>query len=213
MGGTYARGISMIVSERQASLFQRVKWAVNRFLFMVLQMIPGQPGIWLRSMVYPRLMVRSDVFRIEDRVDIVGIRNLSLGRNVRIEAGCTLNCPDAPLTLGDGCFLNKNVRITSGPGGECRIGNQVTIGPNVVIETATHNHERVDIPIAEQGLSFKPITIEDDVWIAANAVITQGVTVGRGSIVGAGAVVTKDVEPYTVVGGVPAKRIRSRQNS
>ena len=189
----------------------------NRFLssskwmaFALIKNAPGPFGIWLRRMVYPRYMRSSGRFRMDDRVDVNGIGNLSLGEGAWIESGCTLQCPDAPLTIGTGCFMNKNVRITSGPGGACSIGDNVTIGPNVVIETATHNHDRTDIPINAQGVSFKPISIGDDVWIGANAVVTQGVSVGRGSIVGAGAVVTRDVDPYTVVAGVPARKIRDR---
>ncbi len=183
----------------------------NRFVYTILENIQGELGIVLRRKIY-RCRLRSGAdFQIEPRVQILGIRNLSIGTGTLIESLCTFNCLDAPLTIGNNCFLNKNVRITSGPKGVFSMGDHVTIGPNVVIETATHNYDRTDIPIAEQGLTFKPITIEDDVWIGANAVITQGVTLGRGCIVGAGAVVTKDVEPYFVVGGVPAKKIKSRK--
>jgi len=190
----------------------------NRFLaivrwtaFVMIRNASGPLGIRLRGWVYPRYMRSAGRFRLDERVDVVGIGNLSLGDGVCVESGCTLQCPDAPLVIGSGCFMNKNVRITSGPGGACTIGDNVIIGPNVVIETATHNHDRTDVPISAQGVSFKSIAIEDDVWIGANAVVTQGVTVGRGSIVGAGAVVTRDVAPYTVVGGVPARKIGDRK--
>ena len=90
------------------------------------------------------------------------------------------------------------------------IGDKVRIGLRVNIITNNHvfmDHER---PIMEQGSACAPVIIKDDVWIGVNATILPGVTVGKGSVIGAGAVVTKDVKPYTVVGGVPAKKIKNR---
>ncbi len=80
----------------------------------------------------------------------------------------------------------------------------------VVVITRNHGHDRTDIPMTRQGYNNAPIVIEDDVWIGFRAVVLAGVTIGRGSIVGSGAVVTKDVAPYSVVGGVPARVIKSR---
>ncbi|HOO26508.1 MAG TPA: DapH/DapD/GlmU-related protein [Clostridiales bacterium] len=74
-----------------------------------------------------------------------------------------------------------------------------------------HSYTDPDTPIVDQPTDQRKITIEDNVWIGANAVITPGITIGTGSIIGAGAVVTKDVEPYSVMGGVPAKLIRKRK--
>lgn len=84
------------------------------------------------------------------------------------------------------------------------------MAPEVVIITRSHGHERVDIPMRKQGYFDSPVYIEDDVWIGTRAIILPGVRVGTGSIVGCGAVVSRDVEPFSIVGGIPAKLIRKR---
>ncbi|QGY41956.1 maltose O-acetyltransferase [Pseudodesulfovibrio cashew] len=84
------------------------------------------------------------------------------------------------------------------------------IGPNVVMDTSRHNDARADIPMREQGMTYAPITIEDDVWIGANVVITSGVNIGHGSIIGAGAVVVRDIPPFSVAVGVPCRVVRKR---
>lgn len=93
------------------------------------------------------------------------------------------------------------------------IGNNVMMGPDCHIFTAFHEYSRTDIPMIQQGYSErKPVVIGDDVWIGIRTVIMPGVTIGNGSIIGAGAVVTKDVPDYAVVGGVPARVLRYRKN-
>ncbi len=86
------------------------------------------------------------------------------------------------------------------------------IAPNVSILNSTHKYEQVDIPMIEQGeeTNLNPV-IEDDVWIGRNVVIMPNIKIGKGSIIGSGAVVTKNVEPYSIVGGVPAKLIKKRK--
>ena len=90
------------------------------------------------------------------------------------------------------------------------IGDKVRIGLRVNIITNNHvfmDHKR---PIMEQGSTCAPVIIENDVWIGVNVTVLPGVTVGEGSVIGAGAVVTKDVNPYTVVAGVPARKLGQR---
>jgi acetyltransferase-like isoleucine patch superfamily enzyme len=100
-----------------------------------------------------------------------------------------------------------------GCSGPIRIGNNVMISPRVSLYAENHVIAGIDIPMKEQGVTQKGIVIEDDCWIAANSIILDGVTVGRGSVVAAGAVVSKNVPPYSVVAGVPARIIKSRNNS
>lgn len=108
--------------------------------------------------------------------------------------------------IGTCCHINEHVFIQG-----AHIGNYVMIAPHVAILSSSHNYQHTDIPMTLQGENKNnPPTIEDDVWIGRNAIILPGVTVGRGSIVGAGAVVNKNVLPWSVVGGVPAKLIRMR---
>ena len=157
-------------------------------------------------------MASGRLFDILENVEIHGLPNLSIGDGTCIETGCTLLCDNASLSIGERCYLNKNVRLGSSGDAPLVLGNWVMIGPNVVIDTSRHNMERTDIPMKDQGLSYAPVTVGDDVWIGANAVITCGVTLGRGCVVGAGSVVTRDVESYAVVGGVPARPIGHRKN-
>lgn len=111
------------------------------------------------------------------------------------------------IIIGKMCHINENVFIQAG-----MIGNWVMLAPGVVILSSTHNSDRVDIPMVMQGEgNGVPPSIGDDVWVGRNAIIMPGVRVGEGSIVGAGAVVTKDVPAFSVVGGVPAKIIKSRK--
>lgn len=85
------------------------------------------------------------------------------------------------------------------------------MGTDVTIITRNHRFDRTDIPMMEQGFEEeRPVYIGNDVWIGDRALILPGVHVGDGSIITAGAVVTKDVPPYSIVGGVPARKIRNR---
>lgn len=117
--------------------------------------------------------------------------------------------------IGEGLIIGNNSSIGPfayiGCSGTIRIGNNVMMSPRVSIYAENHLFDRVDITIKDQGVKRQFVTIEDDCWIASNSVILAGVTVGRGSVVAAGSVVTNDVPPYSVVGGVPAKVIKSRK--
>lgn len=111
------------------------------------------------------------------------------------------------LTFGSYVRINEHVFLQ----GKITVGNHVMMAPNVAIYTNTHEHARIDIPMVMAGdTETKPVIIENNVWLGRNVVVLPGITVGEGSIVGANAVVTKNVEPFTIVGGVPAKEIRKR---
>lgn len=127
--------------------------------------------------------------------------------------------------MGTNVNINKYAEITyklkigneSGLGrysiaqGNITIGDGVMIGPYCFIYTRNHKTDDLDIPMFKQGLTEKkPVVIENDVWIGARVTILPGVHVGSGSIIAAGSVVTKDVPPYAVVGGNPAKIIKYR---
>ncbi|PHR13739.1 MAG: transferase [Aequorivita sp.] len=111
------------------------------------------------------------------------------------------------LKIGTGCQINENVFIQG-----AYIGNNVLIAPNVSILSMSHNYQNTEIPMVFQGETLpNPPTIEDDVWLGRNVVVMPGITIGTGSIIGAGAVVTKNVAPFSIMGGVPAKLIKSRK--
>jgi len=113
------------------------------------------------------------------------------------------------ISIGDNFLINARCWISGGGG--LNIGNNVLIGPNVVIHTSNHNFQYKSITINKQGHTLKPVIIEDDVWIGANCMITPGVILAQGCVIGAGSVVTKDTEPYGVYVGVPAKKIKERE--
>jgi acetyltransferase-like isoleucine patch superfamily enzyme len=112
------------------------------------------------------------------------------------------------VTLGNDVHMNRGVCITAKA--PIRIGNDVLIGPYVVINSGNHTYSDSTVPIRIQGHSAAPITIGDDVWIGAHATILPGVTIGRGAVVAAGAVITHDVPPYAITAGVPARVIKLR---
>lgn len=126
--------------------------------------------------------------------DIKGLENLSIGDGTSIPKGSTIYCTGATLT----------------------IGKKVIFGPHPTIITGDHRIDIigkyiVDVTVAEKlPENDLPVVIEDDVWVGANVTILKGVTIGRGSVVAAGAVVTKSCEPYSIIGGVPAKLIKMR---
>ena len=113
------------------------------------------------------------------------------------------------LEIGNNFTMNEN-SVLSAEKGSIHIGNNVLFAQNVVLRASDHCHASIDKPIREQGHIGGKIVIEDGVWICANCVITKDVIVGRDSIVAAGSVVTENVPPLTMVGGVPAKVIKKR---
>ena len=126
-----------------------------------------------------------------------------IGKNCRVRHSAKLYSWLGRIEIGRNCTINQNV-VMLGTGG-ITLGNQVMIAANTMIVANSHRIERTDIPIQDQGYSAKGIQIEDDVWIGANTTILDGVKISRGAVVGAGATVTKDVPPYSIVVGVPAQ--------
>lgn len=137
------------------------------------------------------------------------LKNLahSCGDNVSVDVGVFFFHPEN-MSFGDNVSINP-MSYLSGIGG-LSIGNNVSIAHRVTIMTASHNHESKEIPIRDQGLIIKPVTIGDDVWIGAGVTIVAGKTIGTGSIIGANSLVTKNVPTYEIWGGVPAKYLKSR---
>ena len=128
-----------------------------------------------------------------------------MGKNVNIEHGAIFT-PE--LEIGNNSGIGVDCKLY----GPVRIGNDVMMGPEVIAYTVSHCFENPDILIREQGYKeLQPITIGDDVWIGRRVMLLPGVSIGKGAVIGAGAVVTKDVPEFAVVGGVPAKIIKWRK--
>lgn len=128
----------------------------------------------------------------------------SCGKNINIEKGAIFS---SHVSLGDNSGIGRGSSIS----GTVEIGKDVMMGPYCTIYCRNHAFDRLDIPMREQGyLPEKKVVIEDDVWLGGHVIILPGVHIGKGAIVGAGAIVTKDVPEYAVVGGNPAKVIKYR---
>jgi acetyltransferase-like isoleucine patch superfamily enzyme len=112
------------------------------------------------------------------------------------------------MVIGDGTWIGQQCFFHSAGG--LRIGRNVGIGPGVKIITSYHAEDGIDVAILQSRIEFEPVVIEDDADIGIGAIILPGVVVGRGVQVGAGAVVARSAEPYTVVAGIPARVLRSR---
>lgn len=135
----------------------------------------------------------------------VFIRNkhvIEFGKNITLAHNCFIS----PLSLkvGNDCWLGVNNFIC----GKVTIGKGVIFGPNISIPGATHDISR-GLPFSEAACLVTGTTIEDSVWIGSNCTILDGITIGKGAVVAANSVVTKDVAPFSVVGGVPAKVLKS----
>jgi acetyltransferase-like isoleucine patch superfamily enzyme len=112
------------------------------------------------------------------------------------------------LKVGDGSNIGPYCYI--GCSGYIEIGRNVLMSPRVSVYSENHNFNLTDLPMKSQGVTRGKVKIEDDCWIASHSVILADVTIGTGSVVAAGSVVTKDVPPFSIVAGVPARVLRSR---
>jgi galactoside O-acetyltransferase len=148
-----------------------------------------------------------------ERLTILGFTNIRVGSGTSFMSGSYLYAHEGgSLTIGANCSFNNNVQIAAS-GGEIVIGDDVLIGPNAVLRAADHEFGDPNKPIRLQGHRRGRIEIGNNVWLAANVVVTSNVRIGDGVVVGAGSVVTNDLPRMTICAGVPAKPIRSRLNT
>ena len=140
-------------------------------------------------------------------VTIMSPQNLSIGNNVLFNIGVHIQA-SADITIGDNTHFAPYC-ILYGP---LEVGNKCAVAAHTVFASIGHTYDQPNTPFVDLPAMAEKIVLEDNVWIGANASIIAGVRIGTGSIVGAGAVVTHDVEPYSIVGGVPARLIRRRKD-
>ena len=138
------------------------------------------------------------------RMDTPPYRKFSLGDYSVIESFACINNAVGDVIIGDYTRIGLHNTII----GPVTIGNHVNLAQGITVTALNHNFTDPNKRIDEQGISTTPVVIEDDIWIGANAVILPGVTIGHHSVVAAGAVVTKNVPPHSLVAGVPAKVIK-----
>lgn len=156
-------------------------------------------------------------FNLDDSCEVNGLskRSLIFGDNVTIGKFAMVRPTNQyGGMVGEGLKIGDNSNIGPygyvGCSGYIKIGSNVMISPRVSLFAENHNFEDITIPMKEQGVTRQEIIIEDDCWIASNSIILAGVKIGRGAIVAAGSVVTKDVPSLAIVGGNPAKIIKYR---
>jgi acetyltransferase-like isoleucine patch superfamily enzyme len=139
---------------------------------------------------------------------LLQLMGAKIGKRVVIYPGVWIT-PGRNLVVEDNVDLAKDVLITTGGG--VHIGERVLVGYRTQILSSDHHIPPIGEPFPISGEKWGKVTIEKDVWIGANCVITSGVTIGEGAVVAGGSVVTKDVPSNAIVGGVPAKLIKMRE--
>jgi acetyltransferase-like isoleucine patch superfamily enzyme len=180
----------------------KTKRLVDLFIMNQVQTRPR----WYIRMLAPFYQHRGkkSVIHSSVRMDTPPYRKFHLGDYSVIESFCCINNAVGDVIIGDHTRIGLHNTII----GPVIIGSHVNLAQGITVTALNHNFTDTEKRIDEQGVSTSPVTIEDDIWIGANATILSGVNIGRHSVIAAGAVVTKDVPPHSLVAGVPAKVIK-----
>jgi acetyltransferase-like isoleucine patch superfamily enzyme len=225
------RDMVQLYLSRQAASLRRYVW--EQTLQFVAGSIPSIIGVGVRGLLYRTMLQMDGMAAIEDRVRLRWASHIRLGHGAYIDHGVYIHATPGGVTIGPGAFVMHNAilhvynfrdlphagitigaRSLIGEGcvlrgqGGITIGDDVYLAPLVQILAVDHDYSDLNRPISEQPIITRGIVIDDDVWIGGGAIVLDGVHIGRHSIVAAGAVVTRDVPPYTVVGGIPARVIK-----
>ncbi|MCX2479503.1 acyltransferase [Pedobacter sp. MC2016-15] len=191
------------------SLAEKIK--SNPFLKKIAHqmLIPAndfRPRLWVRLFVNPFKHKRGkgSIVRSRTRIDVFPFNNFQLGEKSLIEDFSTINNGVGDVYIGNESVVGIGCTVI----GPVNIGNHVIMAQNIVVSGLNHGYEIIDIPPSEQKTITNLITIMDDVWIGANCVVTSGVTIGKHAVIGAGSVVTKDVPPFSVSVGNPARVVK-----
>ena len=174
--------------------------------WMLIPSYQARPRKWVSWFVNPwyHKKGRHAVIRKNTRMDVMPFNRFEIGDYSTIEDFCTINNG-----VGD-VIIGKETRIGMGNViiGPVTVGNCVMFAQNIVLSGLNHSYEDVSLPVSKQKETTALITVEDECWIGANAVITAGVTLGKHCVIAAGAVVTKNIPPYSVAVGNPARVIK-----
>lgn len=147
-------------------------------------------------------------------LDGLSKEGINIGNNVKIGSFSQIKCTGTLKKIGRGFSIEDNSGFGEfcffGAAGGIKIGSNVIMGQNIRFHSENHNFDRLDIPIREQGVTNKGILVEDDCWFGSGVVILDGVTVGKGSVLGSNTLVNKDIPPYSIAVGNPVRIIKSR---
>lgn len=174
--------------------------------FLLIPRNQARPRLWVKYFVNPFIhhKGKGSIVRRRTRMDILPFNKFSIGENSTIEDFSTINNGVGDVIIGYGTRIGmSNVII-----GPVTVGNNVIFAQNIVLSGLNHGYEDINTPPRLQKVTVSPIVVEDDVWIGANAMIAAGVTVGKHSVVAGGSVVTKNIPPFSVVAGNPAKLLK-----
>lgn len=181
----------------------KIKKIVHRMLVPANE---ARPRLWVKWFVNPFIHKKGKGAKIRSktRIDVLPFNQFVLGDYSTIEDFSTVNNGVGDVIIGHHTLIGMGNTII----GPITIGNNVIFAQNIVASALNHEYRDVTIPIHEQKILTAAIVVEDECWVAANAVITSGVTIGKHSVIAAGAVVTKNIPPYSVAVGNPAKVIK-----
>ncbi len=230
---------SALQKYREMVIGTRGFWKLFKYEFIMwlCNATPGAPGYFFRKLLYPRLLGhvgrgvvfgRNMTIRHPDKIcigdncifddlvvlDAKGIDNkgITIGNNVVIARNSVISCKGGDIEIGDNSNISLNCMIHS--------EKSVVIGKNnlwaaycYVIGGGNHDFDRIDIPIVQQGSHVKGIVMNEDIWLGAGVRILDGCNIGRGVVVGAGSLVTKDIPDWHLAAGSPARIIRDRRNA
>ena len=174
--------------------------------WVIMNQVETRPR-WFMRLLAPLYQHRGkhSVIHRSARMDTPPYRLFSLGDYSVLESFACINNAVGDVIIGDHTRIGLHNTII----GPVEIGSNVNLAQGITVTALNHNFSDTNKRIDEQGVSTNPVTIEDDVWVGANAVILPGVTIGEHCVVAAGAIVTKDVPPHSLVAGVPAKVIKN----
>jgi len=202
------------------AILWRRGWAFVRGLWWRVRVAESRGALFVGRRVqifHARHLHLGRSVTIEDdvRIDALSREGIWLGDNVSVGRFTMIEATGVLTLLGKGVRIGANSNLgdynyVNGVGG-LTIGENVLIGQFVSFHPQNHVIDDPDRPIKEQGTTEQGIVVEDDVWIGARVTVLDGVRIGRGAVVAAGAVVTRDVPPYAIVGGVPARIIKWRR--
>ena len=173
--------------------------------WVIMNQVETRPR-WFIRLLAPLYQHRGkhSVIHRSARMDTPPYRLFSIGDYSVVESFACINNAVGDVIIGNHTRIGLHNTII----GPAEIGNNVNLAQGITVTALNHNFSDSNKRIDEQGVSTTPVTIEDDVWIGANAVVLPGVKIGNHCVVAAGAVVTKDVPPHSLVAGVPAKVIK-----
>jgi len=191
-------------------MIEKIKANPKLKQFIISMLTPknqARPRFWVKLVLNPFIHKRGrhSCIRRPTRMDVFPWNDFVLGRDSTIEDFAAVNNGAGPVYIGERTRIGLSCTVI----GPVTIGNDTMLAQNVVISGLNHSYEDITKPISRQKQTTSMITIQDEVWIGANAVILAGVCIGKHSVIAAGSIVTKDVPPYTVAGGNPARVLKS----